>query len=114
MPDEREPTRADAADERQPDHVTPDEVEPSIADAVALEEGTPGTRRQQRVVKQLEPFFAGANLLLYGFVGILLIGLAVAALAYALFSIPKNLAEGVPVALTSLLTRTAAGPDPGR
>ena len=76
----------------------------SVADAVAEEEGTPGTRQQQQFVMRLEPFFDGATLLLYGSVGILLIVLALAALAYALFSIPKNLADGVPTTLTNLLS----------
>ena len=76
----------------------------SVADAVAEEEGTPGTRQQQQFVRRLEPFFDGATLLLYGSVGILLIVLALAALAYALFSIPKNLADGVPTTLTNLLS----------
>jgi len=76
----------------------------SVADAVAEEEGTPGTRQQQHFVRRLEPFFDGATLLLYGTVGILLIVLALAALAYALFSIPKNLTDGVPTTLTNLLS----------
>lgn len=103
MPDEQRDNRAEE-DERQPEQVTPDAEGPSVADAVAQEEGTPGTRRQQQFVKRLEPFFDGANLFLYNIVGALLFVLALVALGYALYTIPKNLEKGVPYALTSLLS----------
>lgn len=104
MPNEQRDNRAEDDDERQPEQVTPNGQGTSVADAVAQEEGTPGTRRQQQVVKRLEPFFDGANLFLYNIVGLLLFALALVALCYALYTIPKNLEKGVPYALTSLLS----------
>src|SRR5919199_2801260 len=48
----------------------------SIAEAVAGEEETPGTREQRRAIQRLEPLFDGAMLLIYGVVGLLLLGVA--------------------------------------
>ncbi|MGN6756031.1 MAG: phosphate-starvation-inducible PsiE family protein [Thermomicrobiales bacterium] len=76
----------------------------SVAEAVAIEEEVPGTRRQQRIVKQLDPFFDGAILLIYGVTAVLLLALAVAALGYALAAVPGNLREGVPFTITTLLS----------
>lgn len=105
MPEDQRDNQTEDADKYQPEQVIPDKAGSSVADAVAQEEGTPGTRQQQQLVKRLEPFFDGANLLLYGFVGVMLIGVALAALGYALFTIPKNLSEGgVPTTLTKLLS----------
>lgn len=104
MPDEQREDPPREPDGQSPERVKPRQEALSVADAVAEEEGTPGTRQQQHFVSRLEPFFDGATLLLYGGVGILLIVLALASLAYALFSIPKNLADGVPTALTNLLS----------
>lgn len=104
MPHEQRATPPHEPAEDQFQQGQPTKASLSIADAVAEEEGTPGTHQQQYFVGRLEPFFDGATLLLYGIVGILLIVLALAALAYALFSIPKNLAEGIPTTLTKLLS----------
>jgi uncharacterized membrane protein (DUF373 family) len=76
----------------------------SAAEAVAEEEGTPGTRRQQRLVKRLEPIFDGATLALYTAVGLLLFLVALAALGYTVFSIPKSLDKGVPQAISTILS----------
>lgn len=83
---------------------TPDGERTSIADAVAIEEGVPGSPGEQRLIRKIEPIFDGGNLILYTIVGLLLFGLAIAALGYALFTIPKNLERGVPYTLTSLLS----------
>lgn len=97
MGDERAPARGTNAGEVAV-------AEPSVADAIAEEEGTPGTRAQQRTVGRIEPFFDGAILILYIVVGGLLLALAVVALGYALVTIPKNLHEGVSAAITVLLS----------
>ena len=76
----------------------------SIAEAVAGEEETPGTREQRRAIQRLEPLFDGAMLLIYGVVGLLLLGVAVVALGYALATVPKNLSAGVPSAISALLS----------
>ena len=76
----------------------------SIAEAVAGEEETPGTREQRRAIQRLEPLFDGAMLLIYGVVGLLLLGVAVVALGYALATVPKNLSAGVPGAISALLS----------
>lgn len=76
----------------------------SIAQAVAREEGTPGTRSQKGLVRRLQPAFEGAMLLVYIAVGTLLLATAVATLAYALVSMPANLREGVPQAISRLLS----------
>lgn len=78
--------------------------DPSIAEATAEEEGTPGTREQQRAVERLQPFFEGAVLLVYVVVGFLLLGLAVASLGYALVSVPKNLEKGFPQTISVLVS----------
>src|SRR5438067_11843444 len=76
----------------------------SIAEAVAGEEETPGTYEQRRAIQRLEPLFDGAMLLIYGVVGLLLLGVAVVALGYALATVPKNLSIGVPSAISALLS----------
>lgn len=76
----------------------------SVAEAVAEEEGTPGTRGQQRIIERLEPLFDGATLLVYTAVGFCLFAVTVAALGYTLYSIPKNLEKGVPQALATLIS----------
>jgi uncharacterized membrane protein (DUF373 family) len=76
----------------------------SIAEAVAEEEETPGTREQRRAIQRLEPLFDGAMLFIYGVVGLLLLGVALVALGYALATVPKNLAAGVPSAISALLS----------
>jgi hypothetical protein len=79
-------------------------TKPSVAEAVAEEEGTPGTHGQQRAFARLEPLFDGATLALYAVVGALLCLLAIVALGYALYSIPENLDKGVPQAITAVLS----------
>jgi uncharacterized membrane protein (DUF373 family) len=81
----------------------PDDT-PSVAEAIAEEEGTPGTEGQQRAFARLEPLFDGATLGLAAIVGALLIAVAVLALGYTLYSLPKNLGKGVPQAITVLLS----------
>ncbi len=81
-----------------------DGTPPSVADAVAEEEGTPGTEEQQRKVNRIEPFLEGAILLVYIAVGVLLLALAIVALGYALFTIPKNLRDGVPHTISALVS----------
>lgn len=81
-----------------------DEEAPSVAAAVAEEEGTPGTRGQQRAFGRLEPLFDGATLVLYTAVGALLAALAALALGYTLYSAPKHLDKGVPTAISALLS----------
>lgn len=76
----------------------------SIAEALAQEEETPGTREQQRTVDRLQPFFDGGIIALYVVVGVLLLLLAVASLGYALVSIPKNLEQGIPQTISTLLS----------
>jgi len=82
----------------------PDGAPPSIADAVAQEEETPGTQAQQGWVERIEPLFEGAVLILFVVVGALLLAVAVAALVYALATVPKNLGHGVPEAISALLS----------
>lgn len=105
--------RADEADEAdgdgderpaQPPEDPDDGANTSVAEAVAEEEGTPGTSRQQRLIGRLEPFFDGGTLLLYAVVGVLLFLVTIVALGYTLYSIPKNLEKGVPQALVTLLS----------
>jgi uncharacterized membrane protein (DUF373 family) len=76
----------------------------SVAEAVAEEEGTPGTREQQRALGRLEPIFDGVTLVLYVAVGGLLVALALLALGYTLYSVPKHLSDGVPEAISALLS----------
>lgn len=103
MADDQE--RSPRADARPEESVSSgDGGPPSVAEAVAEEEGTPGTRRQQRIVARLEPLFDGATLVLYAVVGVLLFLVAVAALGYTLWSIPQNLGHGVPRALATVLS----------
>jgi uncharacterized membrane protein (DUF373 family) len=104
MPEQRADKQDDPPAENPPQEPAPDGEPTSIADAVAIEEGVPGTPREQRLVSKIEPIFDGGNLILYAIVGFLLFGLAIAALGYALFTIPKNLEQGVPYTLTSLLS----------
>jgi len=82
----------------------PDGAPPSIADAVAQEEETPGTREQQTWVERLQPIFDGGVLILYIAVGVLLLVVAVAALGYGLATVPKNLQRGVPEAISALIS----------
>ena len=82
----------------------PDGAPPSIADAVAQEEETPGTREQQGWVERIQPLFDGAVLVLFVAVGALLLAVAVAALGYALATVPKNLGKGVPEAISALIS----------
>ena len=98
-------------DRRPPEHEphspqegTDDDEATSVAEAVAEEEGTPGTRGQQRAFGRLEPLFDGATLLLYTAVGVSLAALAVLALGYTLYSVPENLGKGVPAAISALLS----------
>ena len=81
-----------------------DGAPPSIADAVALEEETPGTRAQQGWIARIQPLFDGAVLVLFVAVGALLVVVAVAALGYALATVPRNLGRGVPEAISALLS----------
>lgn len=104
MPEDRANTQNDSPAENPPQQPAPDGERASIADAVAIEEGVPGTPGEQRLVRMIEPIFDGGNLLLYVLVGFLLFCLAIAALGYALFTIPKNLEQGLPYTLTSLLS----------
>ena len=83
----------------------PEDTAPtSVADAIAEEEETPGTQEQQRKIGRIEPFFEGAVLVIYVVVGFLLLVLAVAALGYALVSVPKTLERGVPHAIATLIS----------
>lgn len=104
MPENRADRPSEQRDERTHEQVTPDGEATSIADAVAIEEGVPGSPAERSLVRRIEPIFDGGNLLLYAIVGVLLFGLAIAALGYALFTIPKNLERGIPYTLTSLLS----------
>jgi uncharacterized membrane protein (DUF373 family) len=101
MPDDARQSRREPEREQG---TTTAAKKPSVAEAVAEEEGTPGTHRQQRAFSRLEPLFDGATLALYTIVGALLCLLALAALGYALYSIPKNLDAGVPQAITAVLS----------
>lgn len=99
-----------AEDERRPDDErampTRDDSptgKPSVADAVAEEEGTPGTDRQQRLVRRLEPFFDGGTPFAYAAVAALLFLLTLGSLGYALYEFPGNIGEGVPQAIVNLL-----------
>jgi len=76
----------------------------SVAEAMAEEEGTPGTREQQRALGRLEPLFEGTTLFLYIAVGGLLAALAALALGYTLYSVPEHLGKGVPAAISTLLS----------
>jgi uncharacterized membrane protein (DUF373 family) len=76
----------------------------SVAEAVAEEEGTPGTREQQRALGRLEPLFEGATLFLYVAVGALLAALAALTLGYTVYSAPEHLGKGVPGAISALLS----------
>lgn len=77
----------------------------SVAVATAREEdATPSTPRQRRIVAWLEPIFDNVSLGLYVLVAILLLLLTIAALIYALSSIPANLQQGGAKALTALLS----------
>jgi uncharacterized membrane protein (DUF373 family) len=76
----------------------------SVAEAVAEEEGTPGTHGQQRTLGRLEPLFEGATLFLYVAVGALLALLAALALGYTVYSAPEHLGKGVPAAISALLS----------
>lgn len=76
----------------------------SIAQAVAREEGTPGTLYQKGLVRQLQPAFEGAVLVIYIAVGALLLITAIATIGYALVSVPVNLNVNVPSAITKLLS----------
>lgn len=76
----------------------------SVAEAVAEEEGTPGTREQQRVLGRLEPLFDGVTLGLYVAVGALLAALALLALGYTIYSVPAQLGKGIPEAISALLS----------
>jgi uncharacterized membrane protein (DUF373 family) len=101
-----QPERRDDADARGDAGEQPPEdgAPPSIADAVAQEEETPGTRAQQGWVERVQPLFDGAVLVLFVAVGVLLLAVAVAALGYALATVPKNLGRGVPEAISALLS----------
>lgn len=104
MPEPRAKGRDERPAGEQSQEPAPDGQPTSIADAVAVEEGVPGSPGEQRLIRRIEPLFDGGNLLLYTIVGILLFGLAIAGLGYALFTIPKNLERGVPYTLTNLLS----------
>lgn len=82
-----------------------EEAPPSVAVATAQEEGnTPSTPQQHRVITFLEPLFDNVSLGLYVVVATLLLLLTLAALVYALLTLPESLRGGVPKALTSLLS----------
>jgi uncharacterized membrane protein (DUF373 family) len=76
----------------------------SVAEAIADEEEETGTPEQKRKINKLDPFFDGALLIIYTVIAFLLLALAVAAVGYALYSIPKNLDKGVPQAIATLLS----------
>ena len=100
-PQDDEPRRRDGQrDEAQED----DEEAPSVATAVAEEEGSPGTREQQRAFGRLEPIFDGLTLTLYTVVAALLAALALLALGYTLYSLPEALGKGVPAAISAILS----------
>lgn len=81
------------------------EAPASIAVATAQEEdATPSTAQQRRTVAWLEPIFDNVSIGLYVLVAVLLLLLTVAALVYALSTIPENLKGGGAKALTSLLS----------
>lgn len=98
--DQRPPENEPHSPQEEPD----DEEATSVAAAIAEEEGTPGTHEQQRALGRLEPLFDGATLVLYTAVGALLAALAILALGYTLYSVPKNLGKGVPEAISALLS----------
>jgi len=106
VPDENKPRPRDEQSER--DHTDSDEESDdqniSVAEAVAEEEGTPGTHQQRRAFDRLEPLFDGVTLFLYAAVGGLLVLLAALALGYTLYSVPKYLGKGVPEAISALLS----------
>lgn len=70
--------------------------------AVAGEEEMPGTPGQRRSAGRLAPLFGGAILLAHVTVGLLLLALAVAALGYAVYTVPQNLRQGAPRAIAAL------------
>ena len=77
----------------------------SIAVATAQEEdATPSTPQQHRLVSWLEPIFDHVSIGFYTLVAALLLLLTVAALIYAIATIPDNMREGGAKALTSLLS----------
>lgn len=77
----------------------------SIAVATAQEEdATPNTPQQRRVVAWLEPLFDNVSIGLYVLVAFLLLLLTIAALLYAVGTIPENLKGGGAKALTALLS----------
>jgi len=77
----------------------------SIAVATAQEEDiSPSTPQQQRIIARLEPLFDQVSIGLYVLVAVLLLLLTVAALIYAISTIPENLRQGGAKALTSLLS----------
>lgn len=77
----------------------------SVAVATAQEEDvTPSTPQQRRVIAWLEPLFDSVSLGLYVLVAVLLLILTLAALIYAVGTIPENLKMGGAQALTSLLS----------
>jgi uncharacterized membrane protein (DUF373 family) len=100
--DERRPQKG--RDERSEDDAKDEGEATSVAEAVAEEEGTPGTREQQRALGRLEPIFEGLTLILYIAVAGLLALLAVLALGYTLYSVPEALGKGVPEAISALLS----------
>lgn len=106
MPDDQKPRPREDQDERaeQKSGKGTDAETTSVAEAVAEEEGTPGTREQQRAFGRLEPIFDGATLILYTAVGVSLAALAVLALGYTIYSVPENLGKGVPEAISALLS----------
>ena len=103
-PPEDEPKRPQEAKEKAEEDDAQEGDSTSVAEAVAEEEGTPGTREQQRALGRLEPLFDGVTLALYVAVGALLVALALLALGYTLYSIPKHLGRGVPEAISALLS----------
>lgn len=104
--DKERPQDDESAQQRDHRDETKDDAEdaPSVATAVAEEEGTPGTREQQRTFGRLEPLFDGLTLTLYTIVGILLASLALLALGYTLYSLPEALGKGVPAAISAILS----------
>ena len=106
MPDDQKSRPREDQDERaeQKSGKGTDTAATSVAEAVAEEEGTPGTREQQRAFGHLEPIFDGATLILYTAVGVSLGALAVLALGYTIYSVPENLDKGVPAAISALLS----------
>jgi uncharacterized membrane protein (DUF373 family) len=100
--DDRRPHRDQPG--RSDDANTSKDGAPSVAAAVAEEEGPPGTRAQQRALGRLEPLFEGVPLVLYIVVGALLAALAALALGYTVYSVPAHLGKGVPEAISTVLS----------